>query len=281
MHTFMNTKRGIAPIAVAVLVLLAVGGGAFAVKKGVDKKQEKAVRAAAEAVVLTPPAASVRGAIHVKLDEQNKSGQKAEATLIAVGTSTVKVVLNVTGKPSTVPQPAHIHIGSCPSPGAVKYPLTSVDKGASQTEIPNLTLDELLTQGPLAINVHKSATEASVYVACGNIIDTTASTSMKNETKNESVKVKETKVIYNKSGFSPKTVTVKKGGAVVFENKTGAAASIASNPHPEHTLYPEFDQYKTDQRGKTEFTFIFDKVGTWSYHDHLNANVVGTVTVTE
>lgn len=91
----------------------------------------------------------------------------------------------------------------------------------------------------------------------------------------------ETIVTYNANGFSPNTVTVKKGGMVVFQNKTGKVASIASDDHPTHTKYPEFDQYKTEHRGQNEFRFTFDKVGTWGYHDHLNTNMTGTVIVTE
>ena len=90
---------------------------------------------------------------------------------------------------------------------------------------------------------------------------------------------KETGVNYTAAGFVPKTITIKKGETVVFENKTGKSASVASNVHPTHLLYPEFDQYKTDQRGKDEFRFSFEKVGTWNYHDHLNSNMTGTVIV--
>ena len=90
---------------------------------------------------------------------------------------------------------------------------------------------------------------------------------------------REIKVTYNTQGFSPKTVTIKKGETVVFENKTGKKASVASDEHPTHLLYPEFDQYKTEQRGKGEFRFTFEKAGTWNYHDHLNANMTGTVVV--
>lgn len=91
----------------------------------------------------------------------------------------------------------------------------------------------------------------------------------------------ETIITYNTNGFSPKEVTIAKGGTVVFQNKTGKPASIASGPHPTHTNYPEFDQYKTDQRGRDEFRFVFEKVGLWGYHDHLNATMTGTVIVTE
>lgn len=97
--------------------------------------------------------------------------------------------------------------------------------------------------------------------------------------KTEMVAPSETSVVYDAGGFSPKSVTIKKGGAVIFRNKTGKSASVASNPHPTHTTYPEFDQYKTDQRGKDEFRFVFEKVGTWGYHDHLNPSITGTVIV--
>lgn len=86
-------------------------------------------------------------------------------------------------------------------------------------------------------------------------------------------------VTYDANGFMPKTVTVRKGDTVVFQNKTGKPASVASAVHPTHLLYPEFDQYKTAERGKDEFRFSFEKVGAWKYHDHLNATMTGTVVV--
>src|SRR3989344_177660 len=49
-------------------------------------------------------------------------------------------------------------------------------------------------------------------------------------------------VIYDANGFSPNTVTIKKGKTVIFHNKTGKPASVASGPHPTHTKYVEFDQ---------------------------------------
>ncbi len=86
-------------------------------------------------------------------------------------------------------------------------------------------------------------------------------------------------ITYDANGFSPNTVTIKKGGMVIFQNKTGKPASVASGAHPTHLLYPEFDQYKTEQRGKDEFRFVFEKVGTWKYHDHLNSTMTGTIIV--
>jgi len=171
-----NTKQGLAPLAVIIIALLVIGGGGYGLKKAVDKKTERKEKEKQEQVEKekvekeeAEEAANAARTIHIKLDEQNKSGQKGEATITQIGTSTVKVIVNITGKPSGTAEPAHIHLGVCPKPDAVKYPLTNVDKGASQTEIPNLTLDELLAGLPLAINVHKSAADIKTYTACGNI----------------------------------------------------------------------------------------------------------------
>ncbi len=88
-------------------------------------------------------------------------------------------------------------------------------------------------------------------------------------------------VDYTLAGFTPKSVTVKKGTTVRFINKTTESTDVASNPHPIHTDYPGFDQYKSASAGKAEYDFTLDKVGTWGYHNHLKPTDLGTVVVTE
>ncbi len=292
----INTKQGIAPIIAIIIALLALGGGGYAIKKSADskkekkEKQEQVIKEEKEKEEKEKEEKSKPTTLQIKLLEQGTSGQGGQAVIISTGTSTVRVIVNLAGKPSGVPQPAHIHLGSCPTPGAVKYPLTNVDKGASQTDIPNLTIEQLLSELPLALNVHKSATDLKNYIACGDItIDekkeggVSSTMPIQGSSTPEMIATpeskKESKVTYNTQGFSPKSITIKKGDTVVFENKTGKNASVASDLHPTHTVYPEFDQYKTDQRGKTEFRFTFEKTGTWNYHDHLAPTVTGTVIV--
>jgi len=66
------------------------------------------------------------------------------------------------------PEPAHIHVGSCPNVGGVKYALNDIVGGKSETVI-NASMADLKAGLPLAINVHKSASESTVYIACANV----------------------------------------------------------------------------------------------------------------
>lgn len=105
--------------------------------------------------------------LEIALGAQNNSGETGKAELSESNGKT-KVELTLVGFPKDIPQPAHIHIGSCANLGAVKYPLSFPVNGKSETVL-DVPLSQILNELPLAINVHKSATEASVYVSCGDI----------------------------------------------------------------------------------------------------------------
>lgn len=104
--------------------------------------------------------------ITVQLTPQNKSGESGTAVLTDAGTKT-KIVLNVRGAPAGVAQPVHVHKGTCaqldPKPA---YGLTTLSGGKSETTI-DVPIGDL--RKGYAINGHKSAQEASIYVFCGNI----------------------------------------------------------------------------------------------------------------
>lgn len=112
---------------------------------------------------------SPRGTV-VLLDIQNNSGESGIATLSESDGKTL-VTLALDGAPAGVTQPAHIHTGSCETIGGVKYPLTFPIDGVSETLL-GVSFDQLLGELPLAINVHKSVAEASVYVSCGDVTET-------------------------------------------------------------------------------------------------------------
>jgi plastocyanin len=87
-------------------------------------------------------------------------------------------------------------------------------------------------------------------------------------------------VTFSDSGFSPATVSVKQGTTVTFVNESNNPMWVASDPHPTHTLLPGFDQKASVTSGGTyEYTFV--KVGTWTYHNHMNPSMKGTVIVTK
>lgn len=80
------------------------------------------------------------------------------------------------------------------------------------------------------------------------------------------------------NGFSPQEVTIQKGETVVFINDDSQNHWPASNIHPTHEIYPEFDPKTTIAPGKS-WEFAFDKAGTWKYHDHILSTQSGTVIV--
>jgi len=98
--------------------------------------------------------------------------------------------------------------------------------------------------------------------------------------KVEELKLAPLTVVYTNEGYSPKEITVKKGETIKFINMSDRRVWTASDEHPAHTIYPEFDQKTAAGRGN-EYSFKFDKVGTWGFHNHSYAKHLGTVTVTE
>jgi hypothetical protein len=106
--------------------------------------------------------------VTVTLGAQSNSGESGTATLTDVGGNKTKVEIAVTGQPANVPQPVHIHKGSCaqidPAPA---YGLTTLVDGKSETVIDQPL--SVLRRERFAINGHKSAQEASTYVFCGDI----------------------------------------------------------------------------------------------------------------
>ncbi|MBI3385226.1 hypothetical protein HY030_03495 [Candidatus Gottesmanbacteria bacterium] len=82
------------------------------------------------------------------------------------------------------------------------------------------------------------------------------------------------------SGFVPSKVTVKLGTSVKFVNVDTVDHWPASAIHPTHQLLPGFDALMGIKPGES-YSFTFEKVGIWKYHDHLNPSMMGSVEVTE
>lgn len=80
------------------------------------------------------------------------------------------------------------------------------------------------------------------------------------------------------NGFKPGSVEVDSETTLIFINKDSKDRWPASNIHPTHDLYPEFDPKKALQPGQS-WTFKPQKAGEWKYHDHLLPHLRGSITV--
>lgn len=89
--------------------------------------------------------------------------------------------------------------------------------------------------------------------------------------------VQEKTVTVTSLGFEPKIVTVKAGTKVVWINNSAATANVSSAVHPTHLVYPPLN-LGSFENGKT-VSLIFDKPGTYKYHNHLNPSQTGQVVI--
>ena len=104
-------------------------------------------------------------------------------------------------------------------------------------------------------------------------------------------------------GFSPQTVTIQRGGTVTWINRMESTAWVASAMHPTHTQYPgveygEGSSYQGSQGCEAQgvqkegafdscegistgeaFSFTFNEVGEWRYHNHFSPSMTGLVVV--
>lgn len=84
---------------------------------------------------------------------------------------------------------------------------------------------------------------------------------------------------YSNSCYSPQNLTIKKGDTINFVNNSNTRKMWpASDNHPSHTIYSEFDANKGYNTGET-YSFTFNNAGTWGYHDHLRSSCEGTITI--
>lgn len=79
------------------------------------------------------------------------------------------------------------------------------------------------------------------------------------------------------SGFEPKSIEIDKDTRVVWINASGEKASVNSNDHPTHAKY--FPLNLGEFANDSSVQFIFDKAGTYEYHNHLKPQQTGTITV--
>ncbi len=152
-------------IVIAIIVLATLGFAYNAMRGGFSASPTPSP-IATEVATPTPEPTPDEG-LTVELESIKESTQSGTAMIKEVD-GKVMVTLELTGGNYKTAQPVHIHAGKCPGVGAVKYPLKNVVDGKSETTL-DINLEKLLSELPLAINVHESAAKINVYTACGSI----------------------------------------------------------------------------------------------------------------
>lgn len=173
-------------IGVAVLMLGAVGWSALSTNQSAkdDAMMQKGSAMAEktdDAMMQKEDTAMMTKNIIISIGALNASGQTGKATLSDMNGKT-KVVLDIASGARGVPQPSHIHIGSCPTPSAIVYPLSAVVNGKAET-ILDVSFETLGGKLPLAIMVHKSKDEVKTFVSCGDLPKEGLSTMMEKKSE--------------------------------------------------------------------------------------------------
>ena len=145
--------------------------------------------------------------------------------------------------------------------------LTGNKNAISPSVSPTLSVSPTFNPTPMASSVStasptKTSTPTSIPVRQGNL------------------------VTYTNSGYSPATLTIKKGQIITWKNESSKPMWTASAIHPTHSVYPTtggclgstFDACTGTSSGQ-EWSFKFDVVGTWNYHNHLHAIYGGKIIV--
>jgi len=79
-------------------------------------------------------------------------------------------------------------------------------------------------------------------------------------------------------GFHPNDLRINKGDTIRFVSSRGVLFWPASNEHPVHSIYREFDPLRPIEPNES-WEFTFEKKGVWEFHDHLYSFFGGTITV--
>ena len=97
-----------------------------------------------------------------------------------------------------------------------------------------------------------------------------------NQTQNTQ-KIQDATVTVDSSGFSPAALTIKAGTRVIWANKSGSDISVNSVEHPTHRLFRELNLGHIPNDSNA--SLVFDKPGTYKYHNHYSPSQTGTIVV--
>ncbi len=280
-----NYQRGIAPIAIVIIALIILGGGYVLLQSrgpagpaSAPEDNQVVTTTLPEPAPVEPTATPI---LSITMKQVAKSGQHGTTTISSLSNGKTKVEIALDGEPADAAEPAHIHVKSCKDKGEVKYALTDVVGGLSET-ILDASAEEVLKDAPLSINVHQSADKLNVFMACGDIGPAEKKMGMEMLDSMESAMANprsEMRLVhYTAAGFVPPSVDIQNGESVTFVNESDQPMWVASTPHPTHSDLAGFDQKVPVGKGG-RYGFSFTKGGSFGFHNHLKPADVGTVVV--
>lgn len=79
------------------------------------------------------------------------------------------------------------------------------------------------------------------------------------------------------TGFKPKELIIKVGTQVAWINRSGKSATVDSGDHPTHKLFPFLNLGQFADGASVQV--VFDKPGTYAYHNHFDESQTGSVKV--
>jgi len=100
----------------------------------------------------------------------------------------------------------------------------------------------------------------------------------KDDTSNDEATDAAVTITYSDAGFSASAETVRAGDTILVVNNSSEVLQFSSDPHPQHTDNSELN-LPTLRPGEQE-TMVVDKPGKWGFHNHLNDDHFGSITVT-
>ncbi len=79
-------------------------------------------------------------------------------------------------------------------------------------------------------------------------------------------------------GFEPSVIEITQGDSITFRNDDTGPRWPASNIHPTHEIYSDFDPRGPIDPGQS-WSFRFTKSGQWKFHDHIKPEFIGDIKV--
>lgn len=124
---------------------------------------------------------------------------------------------------------------------------------------------------------HKSSPTTGTTTSTDTSQNPTPSSSPTNSTPAANQAQSANTIAYTDNGFSPASLTVKSGDQVTITNNSSRLLQFDSDPHPQHTDDPELN-VGTIAPGQSR-TITVHTTGSHGYHNHLNADDIGTLVV--